>query len=262
MNFPHKQRAMAAATMLGLSFHAWAAGEEPIVPDRPGVAESSQVVGKGRFQVETSFARERDANGPEVVHTTTTPTLLRYGVSDSLELRVETDGRVHTWPASTGSERGYANTELGIKWHVMDGRGSTPSVGVLVHAELPTGSAQFRGEGVRPSVRVVGEWDLPADLSLGVMPGIASDTNDNGQRFTKGILAVSLGKAWTPHFHGFLELAAPRIAHARDGGSQFGVDAGLAYLPSDNCQVDFSVGHGLNRRTPDLSWNVGVSFRL
>jgi hypothetical protein len=261
MDFPCKRCATAAALMLALVAQAHA-GDDAIVPDRPGLAESSQVVGKGRFQLEASFAREHDANGQETVHTTTTPTLLRYGLGDSLELRVETDGRTHAWSAAGGNARGYADTELGIKWHVADAHGSAPSVGVLAHVALPTGSAAFRGEGVRPSLRVSSEWDLPAELSLGVMPGIAAETSDDGRRFTKGIFAVSLGKAWTAQLHGFVELAAPRIARARDGGNQFGVDAGLAYLPSENCQVDFSVGHGLNRRTPELSWNVGVSFRL
>lgn len=259
MDFHRKQGALAAALMLAVSVPAWA-GDEAISPDRPGLAESSQVVGKGRFQLETSFARDRDGSGAAAVHTTTTPTLLRFGLSDALELRVETDGRTHAWSAD-GSARGYADTELGIKWHVADAHGSAPSVGILAHAALPTGSAEFRGAGVRPSLRVSSEWDLPADLSLAVMPGIAADTTDDGRRFTMGVFAVALTKAWTPQWHGFAELAAPRIARSRDGGNQVGVDGGLAYLADKDCQVDFSVGRGLNRRTPELSWNVGVSFR-
>jgi hypothetical protein len=51
---------------------------------------------------------------------------------------------------------------------------------VLAHADLPSGSRALRGEGVRPSLRVSAEWDLPADLSLGVMPGIAVDRNAQG----------------------------------------------------------------------------------
>ncbi|HAV36479.1 MAG TPA: transporter, partial [Massilia sp.] len=40
-------------------------------------------------------------------------------------------------------------------------------------ATLPTGSRALRGEGVRPSLRVVGSWDMPGDMQLSVMPGLA-----------------------------------------------------------------------------------------
>ncbi len=269
MNFRRKQRKLSfstppalAALMLGCCAAAHAAGDEQIVPDRPGLAESSQVVGKGRFQVEAGFARERDGNAPQVLHTSTTPVLLRYGVGDSVELRAETDGHVHAWAAGAGGERGYADTALGLKWHFADAHANAPSLAILAHADLPSGSAQLRGQGVRPSLRVAAEWELPADWSLGVMPGIASATTDDGRRFTEGMFGLAVGKAWTERWHGFAELSMARIARARDGGSQLGVDAGMTYLLTDTCQADFAVGRGLNRRTPDLSWTVGLSFKM
>lgn len=36
--------------------------EDTIQTDRPDFVESSNVVGKGRFQIETSIAYERDSN--------------------------------------------------------------------------------------------------------------------------------------------------------------------------------------------------------
>lgn len=92
------------------------AGDDQIATDRPDFVGSSDVVGKGRFQVETSFARERDGSGAQRLHTTSTPTLLRAGVPDTLELRVESDGRMHAWDGS-GSHRGYADASIGVKWH-------------------------------------------------------------------------------------------------------------------------------------------------
>jgi hypothetical protein len=251
----------ALAGLLMLAFAATChAGDDKIATDRPDFVESSDVVGKGRFQVETSISRERDGSGSQRIHTTATPTLLRAGISETLELRVESDGRIHT--SGFDNARGWADTSVGIKWHALDAVDNAPSVGVLLHADLATGSRPFRGEGVRPSLRVVGEWDLPADMSLGVMPGLSYETDEDGRRFTNGILGIVVGKEFNARWRGFVELSAPQIARARNGGSQVSFDTGVAYLVNDNCQLDFAVARGLNKRTPDFSWTVGLSFKM
>ena len=73
------------------------AADDGIVTDRPDFVESSNVVGRGRFQIETSVLAERDKSDGVRARTYSMPTLLRYGVGDVLELRVETDGRT-PWP--------------------------------------------------------------------------------------------------------------------------------------------------------------------
>lgn len=253
-----------ALSIIALANPASAAGAEPIVTDRPDYVESSAVVGKGRLQVETSVAAERDRSDGVTERTTSTPTLVRIGVADSLELRLETDGRVHAWSDAAGghNDRGYADTAVGVKWHARDAIGGAPSIGVLLHADLPSGSKALRGEGVRPSLRVTGEWELPDDMSLGVMPGIASDTSADGRRFASANIGAVLGKEWTPRLRSFVEVAAPQIARARNGGTMLRAGAGVAWLLNDDCQFDAAFGRGLNRRTPDLSVTVGVSFRL
>lgn len=67
------------AVLAVASIAAHAEAEEPIKTDRPDFVESSDVVGKGRFQVETSFAFERNKDAGVRDRTTTTPTLLRFG---------------------------------------------------------------------------------------------------------------------------------------------------------------------------------------
>src|SRR5882672_7148159 len=86
---------------------------DEINTDRPDFVESSAVVGRGRFQLETSVAGERDNAGGLRLRTLSTPTLLRLGVSENIELRVESDGAMHTRsfdPASgvTTKDHGWA----------------------------------------------------------------------------------------------------------------------------------------------------------
>jgi hypothetical protein len=261
---------IAAALCLPFAAAA-AADDDTISTDRPSVAESSQVVGKGRVQLETGVQWDRQRDDTLHERTLYTPTLLRIGVGESTELRIETDGRtiVHDADPATGAHTvtaGYADTELGVKWHLKDQQQdrqmSQPSLGVLLHAVLPSGSRELRGHGLRPSLRLSAEWELPHGLSLGLMPGLAIDSDDKGARFGYGILAASLGKEFNQRLHGFAELAAPRIARASHGGTDAVVDTGLTYLLNKDVQVDAMVVHGLNRRTPDLSLAVGLSVRL
>jgi len=61
MNIPVRHLlAWCALSACALLSPAASAAEEAIATDRPDVVESSDVVGHGRFQIETSVACERD----------------------------------------------------------------------------------------------------------------------------------------------------------------------------------------------------------
>jgi hypothetical protein len=246
---------------------AHAADHASIVTDRPDFVESSQVVGKGRVQVETSVLVERDRGRTSSNRKFITPTLLRYGVSQLVELRLGTDGRTvaRSTDLPTGERStvtGYDDLAVGAKWHLLDQLRNMPSVGVLLHARLPSGSRELRGQGVRPELHVSAEWELAAGLSLGVMPGIGLERNEGGARYSYASLGAVLGKSFGERLSGFVELAMPQIARAANGGTQAAVNVGGAYLLSDHVQLDAMLARGLNSFTPDWNWTVGFSFRL
>ncbi len=254
-----KLLAIAACALIASTAHA----QEDFASDRPDLVESSQVVGKGRVQLETGLLLERDRSGEGRERTLSMPTLLRLGVSENLELRIESDGRSirhETEDGRRSTQAGYADTALGFSWHAWDAAGSLPSVAVLVAAELDSGSRAFRGQGVRPSLRVAAEWDLPNDMSLGVMPGVGVERNENG-RYRYGILAAVIEKPLGERLSGFAELAFPHIARGRHGGTEATFDIGAAYMLSKDVQLDAMLSRGLNSRTPDYAFTFGVSIR-
>jgi hypothetical protein len=237
-----------------------------ISPDRPDFVNSSSVVGKGRFQLEAGVEWDRQREPEQHTRTLTTPLTLRYGIGESVELRLETDGRSiehDTDPASGAhtTTAGYADSAFGFKWHIADQQGKVPSYGLIVEAAVPSGSRELRTPGVRPVAYVPAEWDMPDDFSLGIMPGVGVDRNDDGAHYGYGVLAASLGKDFNERLHGFFEVALPQIARADNGGTQARVDTGLAWLVDKDCQVDAIVMHGLNRNTPGLSLGFGLSLR-
>ncbi|MDT8998892.1 transporter [Paucibacter sp. APW11] len=244
-----------------------ASAEDGIVTDRPDFVESSDVVGAGRVQIETSLAWERNSRDGVSTRLRCTPTLLRLGVSENWELRLETDGALALRTTANGQtqrDTGMADVSLGAKWHWQDGDEETgkPGMGWLFHIDVESGSAAFRGQGLRPSARFVAEWDLPGGMSLGVMPGLVWDRNEEGKRFVGGILAAVLGKQLNENLRGFVELSAQQIASTRNGGNVLSFDAGLAYLLNPGMQLDLAISRGLNKNTPDLQWTVGYSVKF
>lgn len=242
-----------------------AAENDSIATDRPDFVESSQVVGKGRFQIETSVSRETNKLNGEKTTLTSTPTLLRFGINEHWEARIETDGRAWLRSEQGGvkqSTNGWADTSLGLKWAVQEGDEKTGKAGIalLLHADLDSGSHDFRGQGVRPSLRLVTEWEFANEVSLGLMPGIVLDKNAAGQRFTSGLFGAVLGKGMTDNWRIFVELAATQIASSKNGGNVLTLDVGTAYLLNKTTQIDTSVSRGLNKNTPD--WNVGVGLSI
>jgi hypothetical protein len=242
---------------------ALAEEEEEMATDRPDFVESADVVGKGHFQLETSISYERDRNNGVKTRLVSMPTLLRFGVGENWEARIETDGR-QVLRVEQGTTRetvaGYADTSLGVKWQIQKGKDSKPTVALLAHADLDSGSGAFRGDGIRPSLRLVAEWEFANEIGLGVQPGITADKNSDGKRFYAGQFGVVLGKNWTPKWRTYVELAVQQIARSKDGGNVVSFDFGSAYQLTKNTQIDIGVQRGLNRNTPD--WTVGTGFSI
>lgn len=259
-----------AALLQGLL--AWAltapagAGDEEIATDRPDFVESSDVVGKGRVQIEISLAWERDRQGSAKARLASTPTLLRVGLGETWELRFETDGRLRLRAEAGMPTRasGWSDLAVGVKWHQRDGdeAAGTPGLAWLVHVDVDSGSGAFRGQGLRPSLRFVAEWEFAGGWSAGLMPGLYRDRDDDGRRFVGAMLAGVVGKSLTDRLRAFAEVSGQQLARARHGGSVITLDAGVAYLLDRQLQVDMAVSRGLNRNAPDLAWTVGLSTRF
>ncbi|WAC70994.1 transporter [Roseateles sp. SL47] len=241
--------------------------DEGIATDRPDFVESSDTVGKGRFQIETSVAFDRDKSNGVRSRAWSTPTLLRWGAWDNVELRLETDGAVRTRVSADGQTdkaSGFADSSLGIKWHIADGAedGSSPGMAWLFHVDAPSGSSEFKGEGWRPSARLTAEWDLPRDLSAGIMAGLYQERNSENRRYVGGILAATLGIPLKESWRAFVEVAGQSLTSNRNGGKVVTLDAGLTWQLSPDLQLDTAVFRGISKAAPDWSWTVGVSVRF
>lgn len=242
--------------------------DDTISADRPSFAESSKTVDRGRVQFEIGAQWERQRDDDSHRRTLYSPVLLRIGLSEDAELRLESDGRkrIHEVEMASGERAttaGYADTGVGFKWHFAKQAGAAPSLALLAELELPTGSRSLRGRGARPALYLPAEWEMGQGWSVEFMPGVGTDSDEEhgGGRYRYGFLAAGLNKKLGERLQAFVELAAPQIARAAHGGTRLALDTGVAWLLTKDCQLDAWLIHGLNRRAPDLAIGFGLSVR-
>ena len=259
-NLPSGRLVFVLALLSVIAPPAAASGQ--ITTDRPDFVESSLTVGPRMIQVESSIAYQR--SGPAASRTAawSTPTLLRWGLGASWEFRLETDGVVADASASGFDEgEGFGDVALGAKWHAGGDGAGAPSTALLLHLDVPTGSRELRGEGHGVSLRGVLEWSFPHGVSAGFMPGVVSEVTDD-VRHVSGVLGGVVGKEVTDRTRVFLELAFPRVAASRHGGTEGQVNAGAAWLVGPDLQLDAAISVGVTDAAPDHGITLGVSRRL
>lgn len=226
-----------------------------LITDRPNFVEASTTVGPGVFQLETGVILDRDGD----LDIWSTPILLRFGIADAVELRLETPGYVDV--GDPFDQEGLADVAVGAKWNARSGADGGPSLGALLHLDLPLGSSALRQDGVRPSLRGVAEWAFDDGIGLGVMAGIRSDRQGD-DRFTSGLLGAAVTKAWNPEVSTYGELAVTQIAEDRYGGDPVFLNTGVLLLVNTETQLDLGLSFGLNDEASEFGLTVGFSRRL
>jgi len=158
---------------------------------------------------------------------------------------------------SGGADTDSLDQALGARWRVLHGDANAH---VPMAAWMPDlQSADARSGAVRPTMNLSGEWALPNDFSLGVMPGMAIDYNALGRRQANGTFAVTLGKTWSPQWRTFVDMARDRVAGVQVAGVSTSLDAGFTFVATPTTQIDFAVTHGLSDTAPPFQAGVGVS---
>jgi hypothetical protein len=242
--------------------------DDLINPDRPGIADGSNVIGAKRLQIETGLQEEFRRDGDSREHTIFIPTLIRVGIDNHWEVRVEgnTFTRVVTFDATDVASQisGFAPVSLGIKYHIYDFKGARQaSLGTIVRVFPAWGSADFRPDHVTGDVRLAVDWDFVPKLKLSLNPnvGVGRYEDDQGRIFTSGLLAVTLNYLPTKKLNPFIDVGL-QTPEKSDGRSSVILDAGVAYIIGRNLQLDASVGTGAHGdTTPHPFIGFGISFR-
>ncbi len=239
------------------------AADDVINPDRPGIADGSTVIGRGRFQLETGFQHElRDEKGDEE-RTIFVPTLFRVGLSDRWEARFE--GNTFT-TITSGANRttDVAPVSVGMKFQIQNSAGRhQPSLGTILRVFPPSGSGDLHTNHTTGDLRLAADWDLTSKLSLNPNAGVAFYEDEAGARFVAGLFALTLNYFnATKTINPFVDIGIQTPEGSATGTAVI-IDGGLAYLPGRNVQIDVSAGTGANGQTPPHPFfSIGLSLRF
>ncbi len=250
---------MAALALLAAQ-PAIAQSDDLINADRPGIADSSTTVRRGTVQVEAGVERD-DATADGVAqHALSTPALVRYGLSEAFELRVEGNGFQRV--AGSEGSSGWAPASIGAKVHLMseDAPHHRPSLGVIARLFVPSGSGEFRSRTFTGDLRLAADLDLSERWAVNPNIGIRFDDGDG--RFTAALAAMTVQYNFSPRLNIFVDggMQAPEQRH---GTSSVLLDSGVAWIVGTSTQLDASIGWGAHGETPPrVFWSAGLSLRF
>ena len=238
-----------------------------INPDRPGLADGSVALERGRCQIETGVQNEFRTSGGAHQRTYLVPTLFRLGLGARVEARFE--GNILALTSTSAPDNHVANqfrwtpVSFGMKFQFLDATQRRPSMGVIARFFPASGTDDLRTDHNTGDVRLAADWPVGSRFSLNPNVGVAL-SEDDGRTFTAALFALTLNyvnarKILNP----FLDAGFATPEGAAAAGGALILDAGIAYLPTPNLQLDVSAGTGTRGQTPpDLFWSAGVSLRL
>ncbi len=250
---------MAFAACL-LAAHGSAAAQSasqgpPIVTDRPGFGESSEVVGHGVVQIESGLtlaqmdARQRQVTVPEL--------LVRFGIGRRFELRIAGDGYVARADAAPGGwvwTHGHSDLELGGKLKLLDAAHGV-DLAVIPFLSLPTASPGFSTARYDPGFKVAAAHDLPRGFDLSATYNTADATSDSGRAWEREA-SVSLGHG----VRGPVSASGEVDAQLHDGRCDCSIDASVSAAIGTDGEFDLAVGRRVGGAAQD--WFVGVGFSI
>ena len=257
--------ALPCAAFLVASTSAWGAADDQLAPTSP-VATSGGFAAAARKLIDDTLEKERAVVAVlrENVVSRVMATSWRLSLGAPYLTRataIVSRGPVPNDFADDGSatpgDADAIDLSLGARWRVVHGDANSH---VPTAAWMPDlQAADAHNAALRPTMNLSGEWALPNDFSLGVMPGMAVDYSMQGRRQATGTLAVTLGKTWSPQWRTFVDMARDRMGSLQMAGASTSVDAGISFVAAPGTQIDFAVTHGLSDMAPPFQAGLGVS---
>ncbi|MGV3762051.1 transporter [Parapedobacter sp.] len=212
------------------------AQELSINTDRPDQSDGVSTVPVNRFQVEEGLTLAR--------RTAISNLMLRYGVTNSTEIRVLVDA------GKEDESSGLQPVTWSVKQKIITQRRVIPSisfVGYLAYGQWA--SEDFRNNQWPFQLKLAFENGLSDKLSLGYNIGTAN-------KFENLDLSLNFGYAPTDRISTFVEYFS-----SMDGNNdEHNVDTGILYLITPLLQADIAVGHSIFAADDRFFNTFGLSY--
>jgi hypothetical protein len=275
---PATQRAPVAEEKAKPGFFIWpepARLEGAISTDRPGFSDSASLVPRGHAQLELGYVYSYDKENHAKTENQTVPgTSLRVGLHDDFELRVKWGGMSLTdskFPDVSPGGRSYMNHQhddgatdmsVGFKTPILKHSETNclPNLSVIPALSVPTGGRTKTTTDVDPSLELAWNYPFTDKFTLYGVGSVAGVSDAEG-RFCQATGSFAGSYQVTSKLSFFVEYFG-LYPNTRNTDCQHNIDFGPVFLITDNIQLDFAAGFGLNEEAPDFFINWGLSIRI
>lgn len=230
---------------------------ETIRADRPGQANSAYTVGKNVFQLQSGF----DVSGikaPTFKSNSLLPSsVLRIGLTSKFELNTAWEYRVDYFNVDTIKylQQGLSLAAVGMRFNIIEAKNYQPAIAFQFSLKMPILSKHYNFKNIAPTFILIIAENLSDKFTLAINAGAGF----NGNNATPlGTYVVNFGYAINNKLGIFLENYGNYSTHFFENRW----DTGIAYLVTDNLQLDLYGGVGYNKRTLDYFVSTGISYRF
>ena len=253
----------------GLSISAAAAADEqPICADRPGKATSACTVIAGHGQIETGFAdwTLQKSGGERDTSLVLGETTVKYGLTGSTDIEVD----VTPWQRSTSRGTGFRESASGIgdvkliAKQRLSGADAPVQVIAMPLVKIPAANRSLGNGKWEAGLLIPIGYSIPkSPFSLGLTPELdwIADADGHGHHAAMTQVA-SLGWQATDKLNLSAEIWGQWDWDPLGTTRQYSADGAVAYLLSNDVQLDAGANFGLNRETPDVELYGGISVRF
>lgn len=183
--------------------------------------------------------------------------LLRYGLTDNIELRLMSDG--YAFVHDENKTQGMNPQTFDIKWHLIDENEDIflPSVAVEFGTQTTWADSVFK-EGTLPFLSLNFDNELPFDVALNYSIGFDSQLDSNGNK--EYLLALgwafqrNIAEDVAVFVNGYTNTAAGLTTSAVGGGGQ--------WTPTERVAIFTNIAAGLTASTPDIYGLLGFAVAL
>jgi Putative MetA-pathway of phenol degradation len=222
--------------------------------DRPGFADSTQVIGRGRLQLESGIQFDHIRVDPGTERALTVPQWqFRTGLSSRVELSLWWEGFVHVSTDDHG-QTGETDPRVGGKVQLVDRQ--AVALALIGSVGLPVASRLLSTGDPDPLLRMA--WSAPLTSSLGLSGtvDVAADRRD-GLWGPRPAISAALDGGFGPSVGGFLGV----VVEGGEVGAALQIwtaEAGVTRALGPRRQIDLSGGRRLAGGL--TAWFVGGGF--
>lgn len=180
--------------------------------------------------------------------------LLRYGLTDDLELRLMADG--FTIVDDEEKTSGMSSQVFDLKWHVLDEdqEAHLPAFGIEFSVESDFASRAFRND-INPALSLNFDQTLPFDIAFEYNVGFVSEHLESGES------QYQLALSWALQHEVFedVDMFINGYTNTGAGLTTSAIGGGMQWVPLERLALFTNVSAGLTASTPSIFGLVGFA---